>query len=244
MKSKLDTICIVMGCGCIAAALILFLHNQMEQDRAAAASQEAIAKVVEVIQEHQHQLLQAEQEMSVGLDMSDPNTNADVLPEISAPAYPEVSVSVPEMPALSDDSENAPVEEVPMTAVTIDGYDYIGFLSIRSLGLELPVMNDWTEEQLQLSPCRYSGSVEADDLVIMAHNYAKHFARLKDVRTGDAITFTDMNGNTTEYEVEALDILAAGDVEEMKAGEYDLSLFTCNYSGDKRITVRCDRVKN
>ena len=30
-------------------------------------------------------------------------------------------------------------------------------------------------------------------------------------------------------------------VEEMTAGEYDLTLFTCTYGGQSRVTVRCDR---
>jgi len=242
MKSKLDSIFIVMGCGCIAAALVLFLHNQIEQDRAAAASQEAIVKVVEAIQERQQ--INAEQEIFGESDDSLVPPDLEVLMNPPVPETPVEVAEEPEFPLPPAETISTVSEEFEMEVVAIDGYDYIGFLSIPSLGLELPVMGDWTYEQLQLSPCRYSGSVEADDLVIMAHNYAKHFANLKNVRTGDAITFTDMCGNITDYEVAALDILGAGAVEEMTSGEYALSLFTCNYSGDKRITVRCDRVKN
>lgn len=128
-----------------------------------------------------------------------------------------------------------------MTVVDIDGYGYIGFLGIPSLELELPVMTDWTYPQLQIAPCRYCGSTFTDDLVVMAHNYPQHFGKLRDMRAGDTITFTDMDGNTTEYEVVALDVLDALAVEDMTAGEYDLTLFTCNYGGRSRITVRCDR---
>ena len=130
-----------------------------------------------------------------------------------------------------------------MPVMEIDGYDYIGFLAIPSLGLELPVMTDWTYPQLQISPCRYSGSMYSDDLVVMAHNYPKHFGKLFDLRFGDTVTFTDMDAETVQYVVVALDVLQPDAIEEMTAGDFDLTLFTCNYGGQSRVTVRCDRIK-
>ena len=38
-----------------------------------------------------------------------------------------------------------------------------------------------------------------------------------------------------------VETLPAAAVAEMTAGEYPLSLFTCDYSGQARITVRCTR---
>ena len=200
MKSKLGTLFIILGCALMAAALVLFLHNQKEQVQAAAASQEAIPKVVEAIRERKQQ---------------EPETTHSTEP---------TAMVIPEM-----------------TVVDIDGYGYIGFLGIPSLELELPVMTDWTYPQLQIAPCRYFGSTFTDDLVVMAHNYPKHFGKLRDLQIGQTITFTDMDGNTTEYEVVALDIMDAEAVEDMTSGEYDLTLFTCNYGGQNRITVRCDK---
>ena len=40
----------------------------------------------------------------------------------------------------------------------------------------------------------------------------------------------------------AVDILDHTAVEDMISGEYDLTLFTCTYGGENRVTVRCDRV--
>lgn len=117
----------------------------------------------------------------------------------------------------------------------------MGLLTIPSLKLELPVMADWTYPQLRIAPCRYSGHVYSDDLVIMAHNYAGHFGRLKDMHRGDAVTFTDTQGNTTEYQVIALEILEPSAVEDITSGAYDLTLFTCTYGGENRVVLRCDR---
>lgn len=128
-----------------------------------------------------------------------------------------------------------------MTEVVINGYGYIGYLSIPDLELELPIMGAWDNVRLQIAPCRYYGSVNGEDLVLMAHNYAKHFGRLSELDAGDSVIFTDMDGITTHYTVVAQDILPPDAVEEMTAGDFDLTLFTCTYGGESRITVYCDR---
>ena len=84
--------------------------------------------------------------------------------------------------------------------------------------------------------------IYTDDLVIMAHNYDRHFGSLSELRIGDRVSFTDMDAETTLYEVVALDVLAPTDIEVMTAGEYDLTLFTCTYGGKSRVTVRCNRI--
>ena len=133
-------------------------------------------------------------------------------------------------------------EDVEMTEVEIDGYGYIGYLSIPSLELELPVMGDWDYTRLRIAPCRYAGTVLGEDLVIMAHNYSRHFGRLTELVPGDVILFTDMDGVTTRDQVVAQDVLAPTAVEEMTAGDCDLTLFTCTYGGQSRITIWCDRI--
>ena len=65
-------------------------------------------------------------------------------------------------------------EEKKMSEVVIDGYAYIGYLSMPTLDLELPVMSTWSYPQMKLAPCRYNGSIRGEDLVIMAHNYSNH----------------------------------------------------------------------
>lgn len=145
-------------------------------------------------------------------------------------------------------TENVPVEyltpeDLTMTEKIIDGYAYIGYLTIPNLGLELPVMSDWSYGQMQLSPCRYSGSIRGEDLVIMAHNYIGHFGRLSRLPEGAQVQFVDMDGELWVYQVVAIDVLAAEAVEEMTNGEYDLSLFTCSINRTCRVTVRCDLIE-
>ena len=134
-------------------------------------------------------------------------------------------------------------EDKEMTEVEIDGNLYIGYISIPSIRMELPVMSDWSYPKLKIAPCRYNGSIRGEDLVLMAHNYKSHFGLISKLKIGDEVFFADMDGNTTAYEVVGKDVLDPTAVEVMTSGEYDLTLFTCTYGGASRVTVYCDLVK-
>lgn len=127
-----------------------------------------------------------------------------------------------------------------MTTILVEGHEYVGFISLPTLELELPVMKDWSEAKLKLSPCRYYGSVRGGDLVICAHNYARHFGRLAELRTGESVLFTDLDGTVTRYAVAEVQVIDPSGVEDMISGDYPLTLFTCTYGGRSRVTVRCD----
>lgn len=172
-------------------------------------------------------------------------TSAELIPQLTAvieenkTAAPEQTAEVPNTPAeLLDPSE------LVMTEVEINGYAYVGCLSIPALDLQLPVMSGWDDTRLKMAPCRYAGSVKGEDLVVMAHNYAYHFGRISELSPGDSVIFTDMDGGVYQYEVVARDVLLPTAVEEMTAGNFDLTLFTCTYGGQSRVTVYCDLVKD
>lgn len=130
-----------------------------------------------------------------------------------------------------------------MPAVEIDGYRYIGTITILPLEIELPIMEEWDYTRMKISPCRYSGSVYLDNLILCGHNYRSHFGRLGRLQTNDEVIFTDVEGNVYRYRVAEIDTLAGTAVEEMKAGDWDLTLFTCTLGGASRVTVRCERVE-
>lgn len=149
--------------------------------------------------------------------------------------------STPDQP-ISTPLEYLDEDTLKMSEVQIEDYEYIGYLSIPKLGLELPVMSEWDYPRLKIAPCRYTGSVRGEDFVIMAHNYKRHFGGLSNLQEGDRVTFTDMDGEATTYQVIAKDVLNPDAVEEMIAGTFDLTLFTCTYGGKSRVTVYCNRM--
>ena len=126
-----------------------------------------------------------------------------------------------------------------MKVKKINGYGYIGYLSIPTLNLDLPVMSEWDYGRLKISPCRYFGSTKTDNLVIAAHNYRFHFGYLGNLKPGDSVVFTDMDSEVLRYKVDSVELLMPTDVDKVKDSGDDLILYTCTYGGAKRITVRC-----
>jgi len=135
-----------------------------------------------------------------------------------------------------------PSEEL-LKVAELDGAYYMGVLTIPELERILPIQSDWSMSKLKKSPCRYSGSLEDGEFVIAGHNYKKHFSGLATLSQGDSIVFTDIEGKQTFYEVREIYTVQASDIEGMVNSGYDLSLFTCNYGGKARVTVRCERVE-
>ena len=140
-------------------------------------------------------------------------------------------------------STTAPTETLPaeMPTVHINGYDYIGTLSVPSLELELPVMAEWDYDRLKIAPCRQFGSSRTDDLVIAAHNYQNHFGRLKELSRGDTIIFTDVDSIVNTYSVEKVETLAPTEIDAVQNSGYDLVLYTCTIGGKTRVAVFCNR---
>ncbi len=148
-----------------------------------------------------------------------------------------VSELTNEIPSHEENWKVYPFMDMPEKE--IKGVKCIAILDIPALDLSLPVSSVWTDENLKIMPCRYSGSVYSDDIVIAGHNYRAHFGRINRLKQGDEITITDMDGNIFRYEVDVIDILEPTDIEEMKSGNWDLTFFTCNFSRSHRVTVRC-----
>ena len=133
-------------------------------------------------------------------------------------------------------------EQRSMAELEIDGYSYIGYLSIPSQSLELPVISQWDYDKLQVAPCRYSGSISEKNLVLIAHNYSSHFGNLDQLEFEDEVRFTDAEGVATYYRVVSIDVVPPASAEEVTAGNSDLALVTCTYSGKTRLVVYCDEV--
>lgn len=135
--------------------------------------------------------------------------------------------------------EQAVEEACEMTVTEIDGYGYIGCLSVPALELELPVMSEWDYPRLKIAPCRQFGTTKGRDLVIAGHNYSKHFGRLSSLKLGDEVWFTDMDGGVTGYQVGTVNVISPQATEEVKNSEWDLVLYTCSYGGQSRVMVGC-----
>ncbi len=211
----------------ILAALGLCGYNLWEQKQAADTASDALEAILAQVD--------ANRETEPAGEATQPQ-DEPLTPETPEKPEPSEPVSVPEIPDYLRDPQ------MEMPTVEYDGQDYLGVVEIPSLGLRLPVISRWSYPRLKIAPCRYSGSAYENDLIIMAHNYQSHFGKLEELRPGDEVYFTDMDGNVFCYEVMELETLAGNAVAEMSAGAWDLTLFTCTLGGMTRVTVRCQRV--
>ena len=218
MKRYLGVILICVGTLLISASLGLLTFNYLEDRKAGEAAKDKLNSLVDQIRLQKEELPPQEEDVS-------PLT-----------PRPEQELWIP-IPTEADHSDDFVMEELE-----VDGNGYIGYICFPTLDLELPVMSRWTEEKLYSSPCHYYGSIQGQDLVIMAHNYDRHFGRLPSLMPYDPVCFVDVRGNTYEYTVILEETLPADCVPELTDGSYDLTLFTCTYGGAKRITIRCNRI--
>lgn len=180
------------------------------------------------------------------IDASAGEASAAVLSEMKdIVASDSETVSVNGDDANGKEADTDTSDEISPT-IEIDGNLYIGYISIPSLELELPIISEWNEDyaMLDIAPCRHFGSHTTDDLVIAGHNYTAHFANLAYLQNGHRITFTAADGEVIEYTVADFRIVHPDDIDSVRESGYDLVLYTCNYSGNARYTVFCNRVAN
>lgn len=215
MKTKKGNGLILLGTALILGALGLTIWNMYDENRARSSAE----TVVDQLQVNLPDAIMSEAIVS----------QDTVIPAETSPEELEIP-----------DYRLDPNREMPTN--TVNGKTYVGVLSIPTLGLELPVIQQWNYSNLRTAPCRYTGSPYSNDLVIAAHNYMSHFGNLKKLCTGDPVVFTDMEGNIFRYEVSVLETLQPTAVDEMTSGQWPLSLFTCTVGGKMRVTVRCELI--
>lgn len=215
MMKRKGTVWIVAGLLLIAMALFISAHNLWESAKAG-ASAEKILK-------------------SMDLEQTVP-AKATENPVEESPNADEMKVRCSDEIEIPDYILNPNME---MPTEEVDGNKYIGILEIPALDLRLPVMNEWSYSGLKIAPCRYTGSVYLNNMVIAAHNYYSNFGHLKNLSQGDKVVFTDIDGNVFQYEVLMVETLSPVAVKEMISGNWDLTLFTCTVGGQSRVAVRC-----
>lgn len=242
---KVSIICGVIGLCCIVAAGLFAFYNMYDDTRASTdlkAETELLEDIVlspERTKEKQYSHHTETQQPTDEPFLIIPQTG-DV-PENSPQGQtpdPQQGQTPETTPAPTP--EPTPVPE-SMPVITVDGWDYVAIISIPALDLEFCVRNEWSKEGGKKSPCRYTGSVYTNDLIICAHNYTSHFGRLKELQAGDQIILVDMNGEVYTYHAVYTEEIGRFDFDGMTNSGYDLSLFTCTIGGKARVTVRCTR---
>lgn len=144
--------------------------------------------------------------------------------------------------AINNNDYEIKTNKEKMDTITIDGYDYIGSISIPAININLPVLDTWDYTRLNIAPCLYYGQLYTKNMIICGHSYKNHFKYLSNLKQGDYIIFTDVSEKKYLYEVEEILVLSSTNIDEMINNNFDLTLYTCTSDGLNRLTVRCNLI--
>ena len=177
-----------------------------------------------------------------------PSVQDAVASTLENPSSYETLHILEDLPDIYLDFSVSEQEEVAATAAPTPRPNYaaIGILSIPKLKLELPVLDECDDRRLKVSVCMYLGSADGSPrrMVIAGHRYNSHFGRLHKLETGEEVHFTGLDGVKYSYKVTGQEDISATDQRALASGDWDITLFTCNYNGTRRILVRLKGIEN
>lgn len=162
------------------------------------------------------------------------------LPATRAPQESAAPAEAPQEELPEGSAEpSAEEEQAELPVMELYGYSLMGILSAPSVEVELPILGEWNYSLLQIAPCRYSGSVEGEDLILLGHNFKSHFDSLKNIALDDPVEFLGADGTLHKYTVAEIELLHKTDVDKLERDEYALTFFTCTKGGEHRLVIRC-----
>lgn len=160
--------------------------------------------------------------------------------------------------AIDDDEEDDEqiIQDVPQIAPAVEytangiTYSVEARLKIPSLGIDYPVISEWSEELLKISLNKYWGPNpnEVGNYCVVGHNYksGKMFGNLPAISNGDIIELTDNSGRTIQYAVYDRYVVDPTDTRctsQLTQGKKELTLITCKSYGQQRLVVKAREVK-
>lgn len=213
---KISSIIIAAGILCLAAAAAIAFFNQYTANKAGETSE----SLLEIIENGEAGIVSF--------------TDTDEAPQTADTQGEEAGDNI------SDGLSNSFVSD---SAYSVGEWMICGTLEIPVIGLKLPVMAEYSEALLRLAPCRYTDNgVPSDKLVIAGHNFNEHFGYLGNLVNGDSVFFTDAEGKRRETKVVYIGQVESNDFAAVSEGDWELAMFTCNFSGEKRVLVCCETV--
>ncbi len=128
---------------------------------------------------------------------------------------------------------------------------YFGKIVIDKINLDYYIYNDYTEQNLKVLPCKYSGPSSLDDngnICIIGHNYYddRFFSNLNKLEIKDVIIIKNLEEKTYKYVVYKK--YEIGEEESQKLIEpifqRELTLSTCTFDKTKRLVIRAKLAEN
>lgn len=149
----------------------------------------------------------------------------------------------------NNDNSNSIYQQQGNKDTTYKGYKVIGTISIPSINVEYPILEENTSETLKIAIVavypqddRANAVNKPGNLVLWGHNYKNRtfFSDIGRLTTGAKIYIKDVSGNKLEYQVynnyETTDSDMTYATRDTK-GAKEITLSTCSNESGKRIIV-------
>ena len=125
-----------------------------------------------------------------------------------------------------------------MSVLSVDGVDFVGIVEFPQYGSVLPVCGNWGRTSQY--PCRFSGSIYDGSLQIGATTQQGQYSFYREISVGDAVVFTDMEGNRYTFQVAAMRYEKHIDQAALQRQELALTLFVKNIYSFEYLIIFCE----
>ena len=144
--------------------------------------------------------------------------------------------------------ENNDIKEVPKEW---KGYDVIARLEIPTIQLETYILENYSEEALQVSVVKFWGAEpnEIGNFCVVGHNFQNNnmFKNLYKLKIGDTLFVSDNKNGKVEYQVKDIYTVLPEQTKclsQKTNGKIETTLITCTKDSKERIIVKASPVEN
>lgn len=163
---------------------------------------------------------------------------------------PEQEPETPEQPVNNNNSGNSSSNNSASYGLTYKGYKVVGKLEMPTINIRYPILGENEKAgTLEVSVVKIYGPEinQPGNVVIAGHNYNNglFFGKNKNLKVGDKIYITDMQGNRVEYTIYNKYYTPEGEHSYMTRnteGKTEVTLYTCDATGANRLIV-CARAE-
>lgn len=169
----------------------------------------------------------------------------DYNPDVYAQVYEEYNEIIKLEDSISDSSLTG--NSIVINKNSTDSYKTIGVINIPKINISYPIINECTDEYLNIAPTRLVGPFPntIGNLVVIAHNNwnKEFFSNLHKLENDDTVEIIDTSGKKITYKVYSKYEIKQDDfscLDQETNGRTELTLITCiKHQKSKRLVVKC-----
>lgn len=170
----------------------------------------------------------------------------DLLKDDLSPKGNQGDIDISPIPLKPDTDQNKKEQPQESSSVQLKNCDVIGRIKINKINVDYAILEETTEETLNLSITRFVGNEvnRPGNLVLAGHNMkdGSLFGRLKELAKGDNIEIYDRAGTARKYQVYKIYKVEPTDLEPLDQeteGQCIVTLLTCTNHSKQRLIVKC-----